>query len=200
MRLIMASKFSTMNRVLLPGWLSGVLLALCLALLPGRAQAQSASYNSNQRKALILYNIAKYTDWPKEAFADENADFVVGILGKDPFGKDIDVIKGKTIKGRKLEVKYYSSVEEASGCHLLFISKSETDNLAEILKKLQNSSILTVAEVKGFIEQSGIINLVPDRKATGTETVDFEINQAAAEKANLKLNTQLLRLAKRVKS
>ena len=71
-------------------------------------------------------------------------------------------------------------------------------NLPRILKRLERSSILTAAEAQGFIEQDGIINLVPERQPNGTETVGFEVNLLAAEKANLKLDTQLLKLAKKV--
>ena len=133
-------------------------------------------------------------------FASENAPFVLGILGEDPFGADIDIIKGKTIKGRKLEVKYFSSVQEAADCQLLFISRSETDKVPQILKALENSSVLTIAEAEGFIEKRGIINLIAEKKAAGTQTVGFEINQAAAGKANLKFDAQLLQQAKKVKT
>ena len=75
------------------------------AVAPGRLAAQSSPYTPYQHKALYLFNFAKYTEWPKEAFASDDAPFVIGILGADPFGKDIEIIKGKTIKGRKLEVR-----------------------------------------------------------------------------------------------
>jgi mitochondrial fission protein ELM1 len=61
-------------------------------------------------------------------------------------------------------------------------------------------SILTISEAEGFIEQSGMINLVSEQKSAGSQVVSFEINQAAAEKANLRFDTQLLKLARRTKS
>jgi len=175
-------------------------VALCALVAPARLAAQTSPYTPYQHKALYLYNFAKFTEWPKEAFADENAPFVLGILGQDPFGKDIEIIKGKTVKNRRLEVKYYSTVQEIAGCHLLFISSSETGRLAETLKALEKSSVLTIAETEGFLEQSGIIKLVAEQKTSGSQTVAFEINLVAAGKANLKLDTQLLKLARQVKS
>src|SRR5689334_11365503 len=77
---------------------------LAMLVWPLGLAAQSSPYTIYQHKALYLFNFAKYTEWPKEAFPDDNAPFVVGILGKDPFLSDIDIIKGKTIKGRKLAV------------------------------------------------------------------------------------------------
>ena len=164
-----------------------------------RVWAQTSPYTPNQHKALYLYNFAKYTEWPPEAFADDTAPFVLGILGKDPFRSDIDIIKGKTIKGRKLVVRYCSSIQEVTGCHLLFICSSETNNLPQILHSLR-PHILTIAEASGFIEQNGMINLVSEQKVSGSQVVTFEINQEAAKKANLKFDTQLLKLARKTKN
>jgi hypothetical protein len=196
------------NRVFTPpgaAWPANRLLvtavAVCaMAILAGRAMAQGARYTEPQRKALMLYNFAMFTEWPKSAFADANAPFLIGILGKDPFGSGIDVLRGKIIKGRKVEVKRSSKVEELTTCHLLFISKSEMERLPQILERLENANILTTAETQGFIEQDGIINLVPERQPNGTETVGFEVNRRAADKANLKLDAKLLSLASRILS
>jgi hypothetical protein len=176
-------------------------IALCaVPFFAGHASAEGLKLTDVQRKALILSNFAKYIEWPESCFADSNAPLVIAILGKDPFGQGMEILRGKTIKGRNIEIKYFRSTDGFTNCHLLFISKSEMESLPQILKRLGNSSILTTAEAQGFIEQDGIINLVPERQPNGTETVGFEVNLPAAEKANLKLDTQLLRLAKRVKS
>lgn len=177
----------------------------CLALLAlvcigSRLTAQTATLTPNQHKALFLYNFAKYTEWPKEAFASDDAPFVLGILGKSPFGKDIGILDNKTVKGRRLEVRNYSSIEEVptGECQLLFIASSHTNNLPQILKALEKTSILTIAEADGFLQASGMINLLTERKNTGTQTVAFEVNLSAATRANLKLDVQLLKLAKNV--
>jgi hypothetical protein len=176
-------------------------VAVCaVAVFAGQASAEGIKLTDAQRKALMVYNFAKFTEWPKTAFADDKAPFVIGVLGKDTLGNGIDILKGKTVKGRNIEVKRFDTADQLTNCHLLFISKSEIENLLQILKRLGNSSILTTAEDKDFIEHAGIINLVPERQPNGTETVGFEVNLPAAEKANLKLDSQLLRLAKKVKT
>ena len=181
--------------------LAGLAVALCAAsALAREVGAQTSNFTPYQHKALYLYQFAKYTEWPKEILGDDNGPFVLGILGKDPFGTNIDIIQGKLIKGRKLIVKRFAKVQDVAGCHLLFISSSETEQLPQILKALEKSSILTIAEAEGFAQQSAMINLVAEQKSASSQTVSFEINRAAAEKANLKLDTQLLKLAKRVKS
>ncbi len=150
-------------------------MALALLTMPGpriAAQTIRKPETPYEVRAVFLYKFAQFTEWPKEAFADENAPFVFGILGQDPFGKDIDIIKGATLKGRKLEVKYFSSEEKW---------------LPEILKALENTSILTVGEMDRFVERNGVLNILP-----GREKRPYEINQAAAEKARLRIHSSLL--------
>ena len=174
-----------------------VALGAGLALL---AAAQTVSLTPNQHKALFLYNFAKYTEWPKEAVVSDDAPFVLGILGQSPFGKDIAILESKTVKGRQLVVRPYASVEDIpkGECQLLFIASSETNKLAQILKAVEKTHILTIAEADGFLQASGMINLLTERKSAGTQTVSFEVNLVAATRANLKLDVQLLKLAKTV--
>jgi len=182
-------------------WLVGTTVALVIAAhLQDQVAAETSPYTLYQNVALCLYNFAKYTEWPREAFADDNAPFVLAILGEDPFKEDIDVIRGKTVKGRKLMIKYFRSVQDVSDCHLLFICSSEKKRLPAILKALERSNVLTVAEVAVFLDQNGMINLAKEEARPGYDGANFDINLAAAERAKLKLDTQLLRLAKRVKS
>lgn len=168
-------------------------LSLC-ALLAESLAAQTGPSTPYELRALYLYNFAKYTEWPQEAFADSAAPFVLGILGEDPFGKDLDIIKGKSIKNRKLVVKYFSTAREARDCHILFISPSEKDRVPQTLQTLKQLSVLTVSEFEGFMDQDGMVNLAEEKKR-----LVFEINQAAAEKVGLKLDARLLQLAKAVR-
>ncbi len=147
-------------------------------------------------KAFLLSQFAIYTEWPKDAFAAENAPFVLGILGKDPFGKDIDIIKGKTVKNRPLVVKYYEKVEEVTGCQMLFIGSSEKKKIPEILKALEHSSVMTVSEIDGFVAQNGMIDIFMEETRPGFVRPGYRINQAAAEKAGIKIGSYVLKLAK----
>src|SRR5712691_9030989 len=138
--------------------LAGVTLALCFAQQVAAADASTLS--PYQARAVLVFKIAQFTEWPKEAFESDSAPFVLGILGDDPFKTDIDVINNKTIKGRPLVVKHFSSPQEAAKCQLLFISSSEETRVPKILKALENTSVMTVAEMDRFIERDGIVNLV----------------------------------------
>jgi YfiR/HmsC-like len=78
---------------------------------------------------------------------------------------------------------------------VLFVSKSEAGRLRQILAALQGTSILTVGETEAFARQGGMINFI-----TVDKKVRYEINVAAAKRANLDISSKLLRLAKIVGS
>jgi hypothetical protein len=144
-----------------------------------------------QVKAAFLYNFAKFVEWPPGAFPDTNSPIVLGILGKNVFGSDLE----KTIRDRKVNnhpfvFKTITSAAEATNCHILFISPSEKDECTKIVNALHNATVLTVSETDGFIKAGGMINFTfEDTK------VRFQINDEAAKKAGLKISSKLLSLA-----
>jgi len=141
-------------------------------------------------KAAFLLNFAKFVEWPADSFKDNLTPTNLCILGKDPFGPALDTIKDKTVKGRPLKIRRANKVNDIGGCHILFISPSEKENLKQILSVLRNSSTLTVSEIEGFAQMGGIINFIlADKK------VLFEINPDAAQHSRLRISSQLLKLA-----
>jgi hypothetical protein len=170
-------------------------LALLLAVffaIPGNARAQAAE--EYELKAAFLYNFAKFVDWPPAAFPDPNASFRICVLGKDPFGGSLqDAVGGEEIAGHKLIVVRTNFLPKPAGCQILFISRSERDQTAQILLAVKDSPVLTVGDSPGFLEQGGVINFLLE----GTK-VRFEINNEAAVRARLTISSKLLQLARRV--
>src|SRR5438552_18292203 len=85
------------------------------------AQPAASEAKAHEARAHFVGNLIKSTEWPKEAFANENAPFILGILGKDSFGDRLDIVKVYGAKGRKLEVKHFLKAQQVESCHLLFI-------------------------------------------------------------------------------
>jgi hypothetical protein len=86
-------------------------------------------------------------------------------------------------------------VEEIEGAHLLFISPSEKGRVKQILQSLRNTPVLTISEIERFDQMGGIINFI-----TAENKVQFEINSEQAERHQLKISSQLLKLARIVRS
>lgn len=149
-----------------------------------------------QVKAAFLYNFTKLTEWPTNAFTQTNSPLVVGVLGKDPFGVELDqALAGKVVSGRPLTARRVVSDDQIAGCHLLFISGSERSRLSELLTKLSSLPVLSVSDIDRFAARGGMVGLVPQG-----EELRLEVNPNAAGKAGLKLSSRLLRLARIVRS
>jgi hypothetical protein len=154
----------------------------------GLAQAQPSEY---EVKAAFLFNFAKFVDWPPEVFADTNSPIVVGVLGTNVFGNDLEkTIRDRKVNNRSFQFRNYTSITEATNCQILFVSPSEKTEFPKIMGALHNASVLTVSETDGFIQAGGMINfLIQDNK------IRFQISDEAAKKGRLKISSKLLSLA-----
>ena len=159
---------------------------------PSSAQENRLEY---QVKAAFLYNFAKFVDWPQDAFDTANGSFSLCIVGEDPFGSSLDrTVDGRTVHGRPIIVRRKADLATLRRCHLVFISSSEQERLAQIMLHLKGAAVLTVAEWPHFADEGGVIRLLVD-----SNKVRFEINTAESARARLRVSSQLLKLALSVK-
>ena len=143
-------------------------------------------------KAAFLYNFAKFVKWPEDRALGPT--FVIAVMGEDPFGEVLDrTFAGKTIQGRRAEVRRIRTPGPASDVQIVFIGSSERPHLSQILKALEGGSALTVGEMEGFTERGGMIAF-----RLGSDVVNFDINLDQVERARLKMSSQLIRLARNV--
>jgi hypothetical protein len=175
-------------RVFCQWMLFGAAYIFCNAT-PG-ASAEVLSSREYEIKAAYLYNFIKYVDWP--TYGDT---ITIGVLGGNPFGTALTPLNGKAVKGRRLLVKEVDSLRDAQKCQIIFVSSSEKSRLQEILENLKSARVLTVGETEGFASSGGIINFVDENNK-----VRFEINADAARRTGLNISSELLKLAKLVKS
>jgi hypothetical protein len=186
-----------MNHALEPSRMSTLMRSACVVVLlwlclPGtipRVTAQAMS--EYQLKAAFLVNFGKFIDWPDPAFASSTSPFVIGVVGDDPFGGDLDkAIAGKLVGAHPIVAKRVNSNDDMADLELVFIGSSETPRLADILRRLNSSSAVTVSDIDRFCDAGGIIAFVVDNNR-----IRFEVNLDAAQKRNVKISSKLLSLA-----
>ena len=160
--------------------------------LPGAGTNAPAGQNEYDVKAAVLYRCLELVQWPAPlgVAAGPQTPIKIGVLGKNPFGASLDSFSRKVLVGRPLVVTRLSSVAEAAGCNLVFISASEKKQTSKILKNLAGLPVLTVGETPGFVEAGGMLNLVLDGK-----NLRLDVNKAAADKAGITFDPQLVKLA-----
>jgi hypothetical protein len=145
-----------------------------------------------QVKAAFLLNFTKFVEWPPMAFADANSPVAICILGDDPFGSPLDkLVDGEMVGGRKVIVQRVRRAPQPGSCQVLFISRGVKD-ISQIPAD-PGPGVLTVGESDSFLHDGGIVHFVIENRR-----VRFDINQAAAEKAGLRISARLLNVARAV--
>jgi len=168
-----------------------VLVVLLSGVSPNCSRAQEVTFSEYEVKAAWLLNFARFVTWPTNAFNSSNAPIVVGIVGKDSFGRSLEkAFNGKAVKGRPIVIKRSVPDQEMHQCHILFVSASEYRRFKDISEKLRTNAVLTVGEADDFLDAGGMVNFVLKEKS-----IRFEINVQAAQTAGLKLEANLLKVA-----
>lgn len=168
-----------------------VLLGLLLFEPPALAAGETTVSKEYQLKAAFLYNFTKFIEWPPQHFHDARQPITIGVLGRDPFGGELErVVEGRTVNGRAIVVKVLTSASEVLGVDLVFVGAEEEARFAESLVARDGVHVVTVGESPRSAALGAVITFTME-----ADKVRFEINQGGAEKAGLKISAQLLKLA-----
>jgi hypothetical protein len=167
------------------------LLAAALTLAPAsRGQGVVSEW---ELKAALVFNFARYVEWPERAFASREAPVVLCLVGRDRFAGAFTALDGRKLQGRPVKVRSGIALDDSRGCHVAFIADPAERQLPVILRAFAGQPVLTVSDAEGFIDSGGAIGIVP-----GEQRLQFEVNRAALEQAQLKASSQLLKLARAV--
>ncbi len=158
-----------------------------LFAVPARAADRSLE---NAVKSTFLYKFASFIQWPAGTFAGDSSPFVLCVVGADPYGGRIaQAVKGQNVSGHPIVFRRLSRAEPGSGCHVMFLSGSSSQNVEEALRAVAGTPTVTVTDSElGAAE--GILHfvIVDDR-------VTFDIDRAAAARNHLVISSNLLALA-----
>ena len=145
--------------------------------------------NEYRLKAAFMYQFPQFVEWPS-ATLREARTLQLCVLEPNLFGAELEeLIRGETLNGRPLAVKEIYGADEVAGCHVVFVSMRSGDP-SSVLKATAGRPVLTIGESRGFLESGGIIQMkIVDGK------VRFEVHATNAQKAGLRISSQLLNLA-----
>lgn len=156
------------------------------------AYAQTFRLNEYEIKAAYIYNFAKFVEWPKESFADEQSPINICIFGHDPFGDAFQSIKEKTAQGRKVVITRTNSLQNLRKCNILFVNPNSEEQIPAIVELAIALSILTVSDFEKYAKYGVAINFYLQNNK-----VKFSINPDSAKRSKLSINSMLLDIAKK---
>jgi hypothetical protein len=172
------------------------LLAVALALAASRADvgAAEAQASEDEVKAAFVYQFTRFVEWPDDRGAA--GAFVVAVVGTDLSGAAVErALAGKKANEPPIAGRRLSELPDAAGARILFVGASEEASLARILAAVDGRAVLTVGESPDFAQRGGMIGF-----RTVDKRVRFEINAEEAAKAGLKISSEVLKLARLVRT
>jgi hypothetical protein len=153
----------------------------------------SASVSAQDRQphevySMMIFNFSKYIQWPDHATSGE---FVIGVMGNNEVYNTLSTWYGGKPRGSKTYViKKFNSAAELAKCDILFIANTKSYEFDNVLGKIQGKGTLLITDKNGLGGRGSVINF----KKTD-DKLKFELDQRAAESANLKVSSSLTAMA-----
>jgi hypothetical protein len=169
-----------------------IVAAIVLGGIAGSGRPARGDDLEYQVKAAFLLNFAKFTEFPASSFDRDSAPVTICVIGTNPFGGTLaDTLHNERAGGRRLETRTIGWPAEARACQMVFVPRSQTDQIEALVSATSDRGVVLVGESGTFLERGGTINLFVENGR-----VRFAMNPAAVERAGVRFSSHLLRLAR----
>lgn len=167
------------------------LVALAL-LIPVLAQAQSAErYSEDAVKAVFLYRFTGFIEWPPTA---PSGDFSIAVLGADGVADALGhLLADRSIKDRPAHVRKIKRPEDVGEACVVYVGPNRAGDLKAIVAAAADRPILIVSSEEQGLAYGSMVNFI-----LVDQHVRFEVSLSAANRAGLKISSDLLSVASRV--
>ncbi len=171
----------------------GHAVVVCLILVASAGRGAPSAFTpfpEYRLKAAFVSKFPSFASWPDSALANRTA-VEVCVARPNPFGQSLDeLLVGERVHGKPLVVRTVDGPEAVTTCHVLFVTHVGFNERRAFLAKVATLPVLTVGDYPTFLDEGGIVNL---RLVDGR--IRFDIDLGAANRAGLRLSSQLLQLA-----
>jgi YfiR/HmsC-like len=146
-----------------------------------------AQSSLHEAEAGMIYNFTKFFDWPQ---TEKSGDFIIGVLGSKDLYKELTAItKDKKNVTQNIVVKSFSSYENISDCHVIFITSFNSSHIQGIHKKT-GVHCLIISDSMTAIEKGAVIQFFIENKRL---KYDFSLENAL--KHGLKFHSKVSEMA-----
>ena len=167
----------------------GLSLVCSAFILTTAAEAQPTPLEI-EVKAAFLAKFAAYVIWPPGAVGAADEPIQLCIIGRDPFGAELDqTVARQRVALHPFVVRRLNGTASAAGCHIAFLGGSTTQSIAAMQDALDDKPILTVTDASLGAERGMVHFALKDGR------VRFHIDDARAAHGNLVISARLLSLA-----
>ena len=181
-----------LKRKLIAGLLGvTLLLPLCRIRTAG---AESGKPSENAIKSAMIFNMIKFVDWPAEALPGDAGTITICVLGKGGLSVALNALHGEQLKGRKVVVRHINQIAEAGYCQVLVVGDLERRTVTAAIEQTRLMPLLTISDLPNFAEAGGVVSFVDQGGK-----IRFVINLSASSQHRVRINSQLLKMARIVR-
>ena len=157
------------------------------AQAPVRPEAVEAAY---------LHKLPGFVEWSPQAFAGSSSPIVVGVAGAPAVLDElVRIAKGRLVVGRAVEAQAVAGAASMPrDLHVLFIGAEAATSARALVEAARARHALIVTDLPDGLEAGAAVEFV---QVDGR--LRFEISLAAARKCELKLSSQLMSVAWKVR-
>jgi hypothetical protein len=168
-----------------------ILLCLCVWSSIETTSAQPKADDDSLLKATFIYKVSKFIRWPDKV---DRSKLVLCTLGNDKLVSVFDIIAKNIDPKQTMIVQSIQDNTVVDNCHILYIASSEQGYYRSLDIITRNQALLTVSELPGFVQAGGMVELIyKDNR------IRFDINLDTAHLSGLKISSNLLKLAHKIK-
>lgn len=167
-------------------------LTLALMVLIAAQDTQAATDREALIKTALIVKMAVLVTWPDAKLPGPGKPLTLCVAGNTSL--PLSRVNGQRVQGKwRIEVREIAKASVVKKCHMLYIGDSEPALLNRLLDDAKNASVLTFADMNGFVKIGGMVGIV-----TVDEKVGFELNIDALKQADLKVDVGLYKLAQAI--
>lgn len=163
------------------------------------APGKGAVTTEYRNKANFLVTFLDFVEWPDTAFASPQTPFLLCVRGDFPFGTTLaEIARTASPQQRRVEVRWIHEDQKLRGCHVVFVSRSQSKRYTKILWALKGTDVLTIGETPDFLEAGGAMAFSFQSDPAGNAQLQFEVSLPVTSDAHLRISSKLLAVAHRV--
>jgi hypothetical protein len=151
-----------------------------------------AQHDETRVKAALIYNIARFVQWPADPRTDADAPLVIAVIGSDRAASALErTVDGRRVHDRRIRVLRSAPAAEDPPPHILYLAQSHDAGAARLIERFADHPTLVISDDPKSCRLGATLCFFRER-----QRVRIVVDDDAAAASGLSISSQLLKLAR----
>lgn len=158
--------------------------------------ARAQSFSDVQIKAAYIFKLSQFITWDGSRKSPINFCYIESTRQSEDasVGQSFERLVTAKNAGAQWRVSRIRGLTGIAECDALFIAESEDSSLSNILTQIAGKNILTISDMRRFINRGGMLGFVVDSQ----DRIQMEANLITMKKTNVMIGAVVLELMSQV--